>query len=295
VKTHILSTVASGFVKEVKDWKLYGGILIGCFLAAIGLGLFLVPNNIASGGVTGAAMVLNSFFPSIPVGLMSILLNIPIFIICLMILGPSFGIKSLVATILLGFSIDILYKYPAPTDDIFLASVFGGFIIGIGLGIVIRSNATTGGTDLLAKIIHKITPVISIGQILLIIDIAVLISAAIVFKSFEIGLYAALSLYVTSFLMDAVIVGINFSKAAYIISDKSDIISTAILTTLDRGVTGLNGKGMFSGSDKTILLCVLRKREIPKLRKLVKEIDLNAFVFLSEARDVFGEGFEPHE
>ena len=281
--------------KEIKDWKLYIGILIGCILSAIGLGMFLVPNNIASGGVTGAAMVINNFLPAIPVGKMSILLNIPIFILCIVVLGTSFGIKSFLATILLGFSIDVLSKFPAPTNDIFLAAVFGGVILGIGIGIVMRSSATTGGTDLLAKIVHKLLSFISVGQILLVIDVIVLISAAIVFNSINLGFYAAISLYITTVVIDGVIMGINFSKAAYIISDKSDDIADAILTKLDRGVTGINGKGMFSGSDKTILLCVLRKREIPKLRRVVKELDSNAFIFLSEARDVFGEGFDPHE
>lgn len=287
--------IYTGFKKEIKDWKLYIGIIIGCMLSAVGLGMFLVPNNIASGGVTGAAMVINHFIPAIPVGKMSILLNIPIFILCIIVLGSSFGIKSLFATLLLGFSIDILSKFPIPTDDILLAAVFGGAILGLGLGLVIRSSATTGGTDLLAKIVHKLIPFISVGQILLVIDIIVLMSAAIVFNSINLGLYAAISLYITTVIIDGVIVGINFSKAAYIISDKSEEIADAILTDLDRGVTGINGKGMFSKSDKMVLLCVLRKREIPKLRRLVKDIDSNAFVFLSEARDVFGEGFDPHE
>lgn len=287
--------IIQGLLKELKDWKLYIGIVIGCVFAGIGLASFLVPNNIASGGVTGAAMVINNFIPSIPVGLMSVLLNIPIFIVCFFVLGSSFGVKSFIATLILGFSIDIFSVFPIPTSDILLASVFGGAITGLGLGIVIKSSATTGGTDLLAKIIHKAISFISIGQILLVIDVFVLISAAIAFRSIEIGLYAAISLYITTVVMDGVIVGINFSKAAYIISDRSDEIAEVILSGLDRGVTGLNGKGMFSKEDKTVLLCVLRKREIPKLRRIVKEIDSNAFIFLSEAREVFGEGFEPHE
>lgn len=294
VKT-LLGKFYGGLIKEIKDWKLYIGIIFGCFLSAIGLGVFLVPNNIASGGVTGAAMVINNFIQVIPVGRMSILLNIPIFILCLVVLGPSFGIKSLLATVMLGFMIDFLGAFPVPTNDIFLAAVIGGAILGVGLGIVIRSSATTGGTDLLAKIVHKLIAFISVGQVLLFIDIIVLISAAIVFDSIEIGMYAAISLVVTTKLIDSVLIGFNFSKAAYIISDKSEEISNLILNELDRGVTGINGKGMFSGADKTVLLCVLRKREIPKLRRLVIKVDPKAFVFLSEAGDVYGEGFEPHE
>lgn len=284
-----------GLVKEIYDWKLYFGIILGCIIAGVGLGSFLVPNNIASGGVTGAAMVINNFVSLIPVGMLSIVLNIPIFIVCVIVLGPSFGIKSLVATICLGLSIDIFSSFIIPTDDVFLASVFGGVFLGLGIGLVIRNSATTGGTDLVAKIVHKIFPVISIGQILLIIDVTVLISATIAFRSIEIGLYAGISLYITTVVIDAVILGINFSKAAYIVSDHSSEIAEQILTIMDRGVTGLNGKGMFSGTDKLVLFCVVRKMEIPKLRNLVKSIDKNAFVFLSEAREVFGEGFEPHE
>lgn len=288
----MLSNVLIG---ELKDWRQYTGIIIGCIFSAAGIGIFLVPNSIASGGVTGASMVINRFIPAIPVGMMSIILNIPIFIVCLLVLGPSFGIKSFFATIFLGFAIDGFSIVPVPTYDIFLASVFGGVILGIGLGIVIRSNATTGGTDLLSKIIHKLIPFISIGQILLIVDLIVLISAAFAFNSIEVGLYAAISLYITTVVIDAVILGINFSRAAYIVSDSSEEIAKEILFNLDRGCTGLHGKGMFSGLDKTVLLCVLRKREIPKLRKLVKSIDSNAFVFLGEVRDVIGEGFNPHE
>ncbi|MGL1892649.1 MAG: YitT family protein [Spirochaetaceae bacterium] len=291
----LTNTLINGLIKEVKDWKLYIGIIVGCILAAIGLGIFLVPNNIASGGVTGAAMVINSFVPIIQVGKLSILLNIPIFLLCLLTLGPSFGVKSLFATIFLGSFIDIFSVIPVPTYDVLLAAIFGGAILGLGLGLVIRCSATTGGTDLLAKILHRLIPFISIGQILLVIDVLVLMSAAIVFKSIELGLYAAISLYITTVVIDAVLLGINFSKAAYIVSNKSDEIAQEILSTLDRGVTGLHGKGMYSGTEKTVLLCVLRKREIPKLRNLVKNIDKNAFVFLSEARDVFGEGFVPHE
>lgn len=287
--------VTKAIIRELKDWKQYLGITIGCIFAAVGIGVFLVPNSIASGGVTGASMVINNFLPVIPVGMMTIVLNIPIFIVCLIVLGPSFGIKSLFATLCIGFAIDVCGLIPVPTYDIFLASVFGGVILGLGLGIVIRSNATTGGTDLLSKIIHKLIPFISIGQILLIVDLIVLISAAIAFKSIEIGLYAAISLYITTVVIDAVILGINFSRAAYIVSDHSEKIAQEILTTLDRGCTGLHGQGMFSGTDKTVLLCVLRKREIPKLRNLVKSIDSNAFVFLGEVRDVIGEGFNPHE
>lgn len=282
-------------IRELKDWKLYLGISIGCIFAAAGIGLFLVPNSIASGGITGASMVINHFIPSIPVGKLSIILNIPIFILCLIFLGASFGVKSLYATLVLGFTIDLFTVVEVPTNDIFLASVFGGFILGLGLGLVIRFNATTGGTDLLTKLIHKYIPFISFGQTLLVIDVIVLMSAAFVFKSVEIGLYAAISLFITTNVIDAVILGIDFSRAAYIVSNKSDEISKEILTTLDRGCTGLKGQGMFSGQDKMVLLCVLRKREIPKLRQLVKSIDSNAFVFLSEVREVIGEGFNSYE
>lgn len=287
--------ILNAILKELREWKMYIGVTIGCLFAAVGIGVFLVPNNIASGGVTGAALVINNFIPLIPVGKMSIMLNVPIFIACVIILGPSFGVKSLYATFLLGFSIDFCSLFPIPTHDVFLASVFGGLSVGLGLGIVIRFNATTGGTDLLSKIFHKLIPHITIGQILLFIDIVVLLSAAIAFKSIELGLYAAISLFITTYVIDAVILGIDFSRAAYIVSDKSDEIAHEILTSLDRGVTGLHGQGMFSGSSKQVLLCVLRKREIPKLRNLVKKIDPKAFVFLSEVRDVIGEGFNPHE
>ena len=285
----------TAIIRELKDWKLYIGIISGCIVSAVALGIFLAPNNVASGGVTGAAMVINNYLPSIPLGQLSIILNIPIFILCLVVLGPSFGFKSLFATVLLGIGIDFFSVYETPTHDLFLASVFGGVILGVGIGLVIRSNATTGGTDLLARIVHKLVPGFSIGQILLVIDAVILASAAYAFNSVEIGLYAAISLFITSYVIDAVVLGIDFSRAAYIVSDKSEEIAQAILVDLNRGVTGLKGRGMFSKEDKNVLICVMRKREIPKLRKLVKGIDNRAFVFLADVRDVIGEGFDPHE
>lgn len=289
-----MKKIKNVLINEIKDWKGYSGIVIGCLLSAVGLANFLIPGNIASGGVAGASMVIHQFIP-VSVGYLMLVLNIPLFIISFKELGLLFGFRSLIATVLLSVLIVFLEKLPILTQDVLLASVFGGVILGVGLGIVIRCNATTGGTDLLARLLHKVISFVSIGQWLLVIDFIVLASAAIVFNNIELGLYAAISLYITTIVIDNVIVGIDFTKSAYIISDHSVEIADKILHKLDRGVTGLKGTGMFSGTDKTVLLCVLRKREVPKLRRIVKEIDNNAFIFLSEAREVFGEGFVPHE
>jgi uncharacterized membrane-anchored protein YitT (DUF2179 family) len=177
------------------------------------------------------------------------------------------------------------------TDDLILSVIFGGVLVGLGLGIIFRNDATTGGTDLAAKIFHKLIPFMSIGQILLITDALVVVLAATVFGQYELALYASVSIFITARIIDVVVVGINYSKAAYIISLQSGRISSRILEELNRGVTELKGRGMFTGMDRPVLMCVLRSRDIPLMKKIVQDEDPQAFIFISDVREVFGEGF----
>lgn len=270
----------------------YTAITFGSLLVALSLNLFLVPNKIAAGGFSGIATVV--YYVShykLPVGMTMLALNIPAFILGVKTIGVDFGVKSVYGTVILSVLTDTTTFVPCITYDKLLASVFGGALMGIGLAIVLLFGATTGGTEMLAKIIHKYISFISVGQILLGLDVAVIVLASVVFKSYELGLWAILTLFACSKLIDAILEGVNFAKALIIISDKSDIIAEKILKELDRGVTGLHGIGMWTKTEKNVLLCVVKRHEVSRVKNLVKSVDKRAFVILTDVREVLGEGF----
>jgi len=259
-------------------------------VTALAFNLFLIPHKIAPGGLSGFATVI--YYVSggrIPVGTIMIILNIPLFLIGIKELGGSFGFRTLLATILLSLFIDFV-KVPAMTDEPILASIYGGVIMGIGLGLVFRGNATTGGTDLLAKIIHKFFHFIGIGWVLFAIDSLVVIFAALVFGPSE-ALYALVSLYLGTKLIDLIVEGINAAKAFVIISDHSEIIAKRVMNELDRGVTLLKGKGAYTQKDKNVILCVINRSETVRLKSIINEIDPCAFVLVADVKEVMGEGF----
>ncbi len=290
----------------MKGLKIYLWIIIGSILTALAINIFLVPYKIAPGGVSGIATVIyylsNERFP---VGVTMLALNIPLFLLGMRFIGGKFVVRTLFSTVFLSVVIDLsepytmafvdkyLHQMNMPSDpNLMLYSVFGGFLMGVGLGLVFRSGATTGGTDLAAKIVHHFIPHITVGQILLFIDTGVVVLAAVVFQSFQLGLYAIITLFVTSKIIDALVEGVNFAKTVFIISDKSDEIAQKIMKDLDRGVTALKGTGMYTGMDKKVLLCVLQRGEIPTLKEIVKSVDERAFVILTDIREVLGEGFQ---
>jgi uncharacterized membrane-anchored protein YitT (DUF2179 family) len=266
----------------------------GCALTALGISLFLVPNSIAAGGVTGLATIIH-YWTSWPVGLVGLAVNVPLFLLGFRLAGSSFGFKTLGATVLLSLFIDLFAAIPPVTKDLLLAALAGGAMMGVGLGLVFRQDATTGGTDLAARIIHSRVSHISIAQVLLLIDVGVVLTAAFSFQSYELALYAVVTLVVTTRIIDNVTLGINFAKAAHIISSRSDEVAAVLLRELDRGVTGLDGRGLYTGKSREVLICVLKSREVPRLKRIVSSIDSQAFVYLTDVREVFGEGFQAHE
>ncbi len=280
--------------KILGDWKSYGMIILGSIITAISINMLLVPNKIAPGGVSGIATVVYYLF-EFPVGTTMLVLNIPLFIFGVRYLGGTFGIKTLFSTIILSVIIDLTTFLPVITKDPLLASLYGGAIMGVGLGLVFRAGATTGGTDLAAKIWHRFMPYFTLGQLILVLDFAVIIFAAVIFKDYDLALYAVVTLVVASKIIDGILEGVDFSKGVFIVSTKSEQISEKIMKDLDRGVTGLNGWGMYTGQEKTVLLCVLVRREIPRVKSIVKEIDKDAFVILTDVREVLGEGFKAYE
>ncbi|MCK9479347.1 MAG: YitT family protein [Firmicutes bacterium] len=265
-------------------------MIIGSFIAAAAISLFLAPNKITGGGINGVAIVLH-YFLRYPVGIITLVLNIPLFMLGIWSEGKGFGIKSIYATILMSVFIDLLEGLPAFTDDVFLAGIFGGLLMGVGLGLVFVSGATTGGTDIIAKLVQKAVRHLSIGKILLTVDILVILTAMIAFKDIHVGLYSAIALYVSTHMIDLLMEGGKFAKTVFIISEKSSDIAENIKTKLERGVTGLVGKGMYSGGDKMVLMCTVKRKEVPLLKDLVKQTDSSAFVILTDVREVLGEGF----
>jgi uncharacterized membrane-anchored protein YitT (DUF2179 family) len=283
-------------------------IFIGSAILALSMNIFLIPYKIAPGGVSGIATVLYYLSEEkIPVGVAMLAMNIPLFLAGLKVRGRHFIIKSIIGAVLLSVFIDLTEPWISDfvsrflsdpsgkgSYDLLLYALAGGVTTGLGLGFVFKEEATTGGTDMAAALLGKAFPWIPIGKMLIVLDGLVVLMAAIVFKSFQLGLYSVVALYVSAKTLDGFLEGINFSKSLMIISQKADSIAKVLMDNIDRGVTGLYGKGMYTGNSYTVLLCVVKKEEIHKVKNIVREIDSNAFVLLTDVLEVLGEGFTPH-
>ena len=266
----------------------YIQIVIGCVLGAAAYPLFLTPNLIAPGGLTGVSTILYHFF-ALPVGTTSLVMNIPLFLIGLRTAGRSFFIRSLIAMVLFSLLIDLMALQPL-TNDPLLASLFGGILLGIGLGLILRGGATTGGTDMAASLVHRRMPAISVGAFLFAIDALVVLAAGILLGSSE-ALYALISIAVSSKVIDAVMVGFTSNKACFVISGKWESITHRILHEMNRGATQLSGRGAWSGREHPVVLCVVSRMELPLLKDIVRQEDEHAFMFVTEAYEALGEGF----
>ena len=266
-------------------------VALGAALYAAGFQFFLYNNAIPSGGVTGLAMIIN-YLTRIPVGTMVLIINVPLFILAWWRFGFRFILLSLVGTFCSGMFIDLFATIPLEiTQTQGLAAVYGGLIEGLGLGVAYRAGGTTGGTDVVAKLLRRRHQYINFSTFLLVLDVLVVSCFAIVFKKYESALYAIIAMYLCSQVIDLVLYGTVKSKVCYIISDMSEELKDVIAQRLDRGVTFLHGSGAYSGKEKNIILCVIRQQQIVDLKKLVLEVDKNAFMIVSDTREVFGEGF----
>jgi uncharacterized membrane-anchored protein YitT (DUF2179 family) len=267
----------------------YVYVIVGAAVVAIGFNVFLLPNQVASGGVSGISTILHGLFGWNP-GLVQYAFNIPLFLAGVLILGKKFGVKSFVGTITLPFIVLLTNNWEPWTDNPLLGALFGGIIVGLGIGLVFKGNASTGGTDLLAQIITKYTG-LSLGTSVLLIDGIIAISAAIVFD-LEKGLYALIGLYVTTKTIDIIQLGFSQSKMVYIITLKQDEVRDAIYAEIDRGVTKLPAIGGYTGEARPVLMVVVYQTEFTKLKQLIKSVDPSAFVIVSDAYEVLGEGFK---
>ncbi len=273
--------------------KKYFTILLGTFIVAMSLDLFLVPADIAPGGLSGVSIILHHL-TNIPVGISILVLNIPIFLWGLRNFSLSFMLSSLLGMFALSAFTDAFAFLKPVTSDILLSAIYGGALMGLGLGLVFQAGSTTGGTDIAAQILKKHFPSVSVGRFVLIIDAFIVLLAGLVFGRWEVILYSAAALYICSYIIDLLVEGIDFAKVAYIISDTPEEISAHISETLERGTTALHASSHYSGANKTVIMCVVKKYEITKLKKIIKLVDKNAFVILSDTREVLGNGFRNH-
>ena len=267
-------------------------ILVGLIFCALGFNLFLIPNNIAAGGFTGIAQLINSV-TGFPVGTIALILNVPLFLVSMKSLGLRFGVRSLAATIGFSLLLDNLHV-PVITHDLWLSTVYGGLVSGLGFGLILRGSATTGGTDMLASLIHRLIPSIRVSVGMFIIDGLVILASAFVYDTAA-AMYALICILISNVVIDFVLEGPNSSHSFFIISDKSDEIAARIMQELDRGVTGLEGMGMYSHQHKRVLLCVVSRMETVTLRRIVFSVDPRAFVISAKAHDTYGEGFKEHD
>ena len=269
----------------------YGIITAACALYAVGFTWCFDPNHISVGGFTGIAQIINHYLPQLPIGTLALVMNIPLFILGWKKIGKALLFSSLYATAVSSVMIDALAAVHTfqPMDPI-LACLYGGAICGVAFGVMLRQGATTGGTELAARLLKLKFESISIGTLCLMIDVLVTFGYALIFRDMTRALYGVIALYVSSLLMDKVVYGPNAAKMAYIISDHSEEITQKLLE-LDRGVTLLDGYGAWSGRRKDVILCAFGRSHIVPIKKLVQEIDPDAFVIVCDAHEILGEGF----
>lgn len=267
------------------------GTIVGSFIMAVGIALFLLPNQLSSGGIAGIATI-TYYLLKIPMGTVIMAINIPLFLFSGYKIGKAFFIKSIIGTISLSFFIDILDKIEPLTNDRFLACVYGGIIIGIGTAILLKENSSTGGSDLISYIAKKYNPTIRTSNIILIIDFIIICLNMLFFKKIEIGLYSAIAIYLMGKIIDILFEGIYFTKMMIIISDKSEEIAKNIENEIKRGTTGIYGKGMYTNKEKLILMCVAPRKDIAKIKLMARKIDSNSFIIITNSREVLGQGFK---
>lgn len=268
-----------------------GETFLGVIFMAFSISCFLLPNQLSSGGFSGIATIFY-YLANIPMGITIVMLNIPIFILAIFKLGKKFVIKAVIGTTSLSILIDFFDKFPPITNDRFLACVYGGVIVGIGTAIVFKAHSSTGGTELITNIIQSYNSHMQISTALIIIDIIIVALNVIFFGEIEIGLYSSIVIYLTGKMIDIIFEGINFSKLVFIVSSKNDLISSEIEKQVKRGITGLNGKGMYTNNPKLILMCACSRNDISHIKDISKRIDKNCFIIITNAREVFGEGFK---
>lgn len=278
-----------------KQWLInYSLIIIGSFILAAGFVLFITPYKIVPGGVYGISIVLHYLFDT-PVGLVALLFDIPLTIIGIKVLGPRFGVKTVMGFVLTAAFVDgLTYLYgfePLVEGDALLSSIFGGVVLGFGLGLIFKAKATSGGSDIVAMIISKYTK-LPLGQLMIMVDSAIVIVGLVIFKDWKIPLYSLIVIFITGKVVDIVLQGISYDKTLLIISDKYALIRDKIINDLNRGGTYIKGEGMYNNQEKTIIYVVVNRRELAILQDFIHVIDPDAFLTVINANEILGKGFK---
>lgn len=273
--------------------KNYILIALGSALYALAFDAFFVPNDVAFGGVTGLAQIVNFFLPQATVGLLVIAFNVPLFLLGWKLLGGHMLLTSLAAMLVSSLFIDLIplaYRF-SPMEDKLLACIFGGVVLGVGLGIIFLQGATTGGTEIVARLLKLKLSWLPLGKLLLLADLTVVALVALVFRNVNTALYGVVALYISTMVMDWALYGMDNAKVAYIISDKPREIARVIMDELDRSVTYLQGEGGYLGQPKQVILCAFKQRQIVDIKETVRRVDPNAFMIVTTSHEVLGEGF----
>lgn len=274
----------------VKNYLL---ITISCVIYSVAVSLFLDPNSLAPGGVTGIAIILNRLIP-VETGTLILLINIPILLLGTWKFGIRFSLSTIYSTVLISLFTNLFSRFGVVTRDILLASLAGSCLTAIGIGGVFKAGATTGGTDIIVKILRLKMPHLKTGGLFLAIDAVIVTASAFVFKDIDVALYAGLTVFVISLVLDLVLYGRDEAKLFFIISDKSEQITRRLLEELDIGVTHMRGAGAFSGKEKQVILCATKKVTAPKTEQIVREEDPQAFMIITSATEIYGEGYKSY-
>ena len=266
-------------------------LILGASVFSLGFDLFLEPNGLNAGGLTGLSMVLVHFLGMGSVGTVTTLMNVPLFALGARKLGKKFFLGSLVGLLTLSVTIDMFAALPVPTVEPLLACLYGGVVCGIGLGLIFMSGSSTGGSDIVVRLLKMKFQHVPIGTISIAFDLVVAVLTGIVFRDVTRTLYSGVALFVSGKIVDAVVYRFDYSKVALIISPRYEEIARAIAEKLERGATFLNGQGTFSGKDTKVVLTAVKRQQLAELKALVVELDPNAFIILQEAHQVLGDGF----
>ncbi|MBQ2980495.1 MAG: YitT family protein [Lachnospiraceae bacterium] len=262
---------------------------------AIGISLFLDPNKLAPGGITGIAIIINRFI-DMPTGVLVLIMNVPIMIIGIWKFGLKFFVSTIVATILGSVFIDVAAKFPVATNDLLLCSLIGGILMGVSIGLIFKVGASTGGTDIIARLLKLRLPHVETGKLFIIVDIIIVLASAIAFRDIELAAYAGICVFVSGKALDFVLYGGEGARLIFVISEKEEEIAERFMTELDSGVTYVNGIGAYTSVDKRIIMCAMTKQMLPKAQDIVKAIDVNAFIIVTSANEIVGEGYKsPYE
>lgn len=272
--------------KEVKNYLM---IMVGITILAMGVNVYYAPQHLVTGGISGLSIVLEYVF-KIPLWLTNIIANVPLFIIGIKLKGIEFAKKAIFGAIYVSIALWYTGFIPPVQSDLLIASVFGGLFVGTGVGIVLRASASTGGSDLLAIIIKHFMKKVPINQILMCVDGCIIVVGLYVF-GVEKAMYALISIFIVSKVVNTLVEGVNYSKGVHIISDKSVEIAEILMNNINRGITSINGKGLYTGQEKDILFIVCSTEELIEIQKLVREVDDKAFITITDVREVMGRGF----